>query len=375
MTVSFNDYLDEIRNETSEVIYKIELLDKYENVLEDVTEDYIVGSGSINVNLQNGSRRSANITLQNEENKYTPNPKGKIWIDTKFKISSGLHIDGEDFFISNGVYCLSQPEINSYFSETTASFQLSDKWSLADGTLKGTLKADYIVPVGTNIGDAVKAIIVTELGEVQSPLIVPTAIVSPYTLTLNRGDNFADILIKLAEMISYECYFDKNGQFRFQPVLEDDKRPVSWEFSTSEVTYLGSTRQFDFTKVKNSVYVFGDNISGSQVQGHAQDNYIFSPTNVAKIDERVLVVEDDIIFTGALADERAAYELRKATIVQESTNLECIPIFHLDCNDIITIEDEGNDLNRDRYIISGVSMSLDVQSSMKVNVWKSRPLE
>jgi hypothetical protein len=366
--MSLADYLSAIRN-SADVSYRIELLDKNEDAIEDITEDFL--DGSISIRYQNGDRRSADLSLINIDNKYTPSHKGRIWANTKIKISCGL----DDFVLSIGIFCLVEPETTSNFSETTSSLSLNDKWSLVDGTLSGTLKSDYIIPVGTNIGAAVKTIIATEIGDVKPPIIIPTTVATPYTLTLDRGDNFGDMLIKLAEMISYECFYDKNGHFRFQPVGNDDNNPSMWDYSTNEVTYLGSSRRFDFAQLKNSVYVYGDNINGSQIQGSAQDTYLFSPTSVGLIGERVKLINDDIIFNNTLATQRAAYELRKAIIVQESTSLTSVPMFHLDVGEIITIEDSGNDLNRDRYIISGLDIPLNISSTMKVDVWKSRPLE
>nr|WP_156736274.1 hypothetical protein [Mycobacterium sp. E3298] len=365
---SYYDYIDAIRKDSS-VTYKIELLDKNENVIEDITKNFL--DGSVNISYQNGSRRSANLSLTNFDNNYTPNYKGKIWANTKIRISSGLN----DTLNSNGIFCLVEPEINSYFTETSASLNLNDKWSLLDGTLSGTLKADYIIPLGTNIADSVRAIIVNEVADVKPPIIIPTDVVTPYTLTMDRGDNLGDMLIKLAEMISYECFYDKNGNFRFQPVGSDDIKPSSWDFSTNEVTYLGSSRKFDFSQMKNSVYVYGDNINGSQIMGSAQDTFIFSPTYVGLIGERVKLISDDIIYNNDLANQRAAYELRKAIIVQESTTIDCVCIYHLDVGNIVTIEDSGNNLNRDRYIVSNIDLPLNYDSTMKINVWKNRPLE
>jgi hypothetical protein len=365
---TFADYITTLRTDAN-VEYKIELLDANENVIEDITPDF--NDGSVNVNYQNGSRRSASLNLNNDNNKYTPNPKGRIWANTKIKISSGLN----GYLNSNGIFCLIQPEVFSYFSDAHATLSLNDKWSTVDGTTSGTLVSDYIIPVGSNIGDAAKSIISTQIGDVKPPIIVPTTVTSPYTLTINRGDNYGSMLIKLAEMISYECFYDKNGQFRFQPVGDDSIKPSIWDFSTNEVTYLGSSRRFDFSKLKNSIYVKGDNINGTQVAGSAKDSYIFSPTYVNLIGERVLDIDDDIIGTSDLASQRAAYELRKAVIIQENLSLDCIPIFHLEEGNIITIEDSGNNLNRDRYIVSGISLPLNVSSTMRVDVWKNRPLQ
>ena len=374
MAITQAQYLEALKNNNSnEVIFKIEILDKYENIIDTITNEML--DGSVNINLQNGTRRSASLTLMNINNKFTPNDKGLIWLNAKFKISSGIKVNGEDYLFSNGIYCLSEPEINSKFTETTASFNLVDKWALCDGSLKGTLKADYIIPVGTNIGDAVKSIISTELLETKPPIITPTAIVSPYTLTLNRGDNFGDMLIKLAEMISYECFFDKEGYFRFQPIALDSTRPSEWDFSTDEFSYLGASRKYQWDKIKNSIYVYGDNINGSQVIGNAQDTYLFSPTRIALIDERVIVVVDEIISTIPLATERANYELRKATISQELVSINCVPIFSLDESKIITLTDLNLDLDRERYLTSSINLRLSYDSEMTLNVWKIRPLE
>jgi len=250
---------------------------------------------------------------------------------------------------------------------------LNDKWSLLNGDLAGTLSSDYIVPVGTNIGSVVKDII-TLSGDVKSPVIIPTNVTSPYTLTIDRNSNYADLLIKLAEMISYDIFYDENGVLRFQSPTEDNIRPSIWDFSTNEVTYLGSTRRYEFNKVKNSVYVYGDNINGSQVSGLAQDNYIFSPTNVGLIGERPLVINDEIIYTNDLAQQRANYELKKSIILQEIVDVDCIPIYHLKENDIITIEDNGNGLNRDRYLIQNGNIPLKYDGTMKLNLWKFREI-
>src|SRR5437879_3780979 len=144
MTVTNAQYLAALQNQNNEVVYKIEVLDKNENVIADITSDML--DGSVSISMQNGSRRSASLTLMNINKKYNPSTTGLIWINTKFKISSGIVVNGENCYFSNGIFCLTSPEINSFFTDTNASFNLVDKWALCDGSLSGTLKADYIIP-------------------------------------------------------------------------------------------------------------------------------------------------------------------------------------------------------------------------------------
>lgn len=371
--ITYEQYISACRSTDREIALKIELLDKNENVIDNLTDDFI--DGSVTMTLQNGQRRSASLTLMNINNKYTPKAKGKIWLDKKIKIWAGLKINREDYLFPQGVFCIGDPRAGSYFSDTTVTLDLKDKWSYLNGVLKGVLKTDYIINVGENVGNAVRDIILNEAKDVKSPIIVPTTVTSPYTLTLNRGDNYAEMLLKLAGMVSYQIYYNKDGRLVFQPVADDNKRPSVWNFGTEEVNYLGSERTFEFTKIKNDVHVYGNNINGSQVYGHTQDNYIFSDTKIALVEERVLVIEDEVINTNDLAQQRANYELRKATTKNESVSMPCISLYHLNEEEIVTIQDNGNGLNRDRYLIQNITKSLKYDVNMPINLWKVRPLE
>jgi hypothetical protein len=370
--VTYEQYLTALREPNVEVVYKIELLDKNENVIDDITEDLI--DCSVTMTMQNGQRRSATLTLVNLYNKYTPNVNGYIWLDKKIRMWSGIKVNSEDYLFSHGIFVIYEPDADSHFSDTKVTLALRDKWSYLNGDLKGTLKNDYIIAVGSNIGNAVRDIIVTEAKEVKPPIIVPTTVTSPYTLTINRGDTYADMLIKLSEMISYNLYFDSNGILRFEPDTNDNLKPIAWNFGQDEISYQGSNRRYEFYKVKNSVYIFGDNVNGSQCHGEAQDSYIFSNTKVDLIDERVLVIEDDIIYTNDLCQQRANYELKKAVLLNEVIDTNCITIPHLNEGDIVTIEDDGNGLERDRRLIQNITLPLKYDTQMQVNLWQVRQI-
>jgi hypothetical protein len=77
-------------------------MDKDENIIYESTTDYI--DGSISIQLQNGVRRSCNITLKNDDGLYTPDANGLVFIGKKIKIYSGLNINGTDYFPSESIH-------------------------------------------------------------------------------------------------------------------------------------------------------------------------------------------------------------------------------------------------------------------------------
>ena len=66
-------------------VYKIEWMDKHENVLGEVIGDVI--DGNVSGEKKNGVRRTCNLTLKNDDGKYTPYEDGLVWIGNRFKLS------------------------------------------------------------------------------------------------------------------------------------------------------------------------------------------------------------------------------------------------------------------------------------------------
>jgi len=369
MSLTLQDYYDAIRSNTRHPIAKIEILDKNENVLDEISEDII--DGHIVMNLKNGVRRSASLTLKNNNGNFIPSYRGKLWLDKRIRIYSGLNINGEDFFFSKGIFLISEPQINSNFSDNSCEITLTDKFSLLNGEIAGDLKNTYIIPVGTNIEDAVRSIFQLA-GEVKTPIIHPTSETTPYTIIKQPSDTYASLLLDLANMLSWVVYYDKNGYPHFEPPVDENNKNSVWDYSVNEVNYLGSSHRYKFNKVKNSCTVIGDNINGSLVRAEVQDNYIFSPTRIDLIGERQLVITDDLIYNNNLALQRAEYELKNNIILQESVELQSIPLDIINEGDVITIEDSKNGLNRDRFLVKSVNLPLLLNGNMSLECWKIR---
>ena len=365
-------YEEALKYRIREPVFKIEWMDKNENVVDEITSDIL--DGTLSVEMKNGIRRTCNLTLKNNNKKYIPNEDSLIWISNRFKLYTGLIVDGVPQYNPQGIFVLGNPTVNSNFSEKTVSIEALDKFALLNGELAGTLEADYIINVGTRISSAVKSII-TDAGLTETKVLCyPTMLKSPYTLTTTAGESYADMLLKLADMINFQIYFDINGNLIFEPQTDENTKGEIWTFDDKDITYLGSTHNYDFKKMKNYCVVYGDNINGLQLKGVAEDTNIFSPTNTSKIGKRIMVIEDDIIYNNSLAMQRAEYELKNAIQLYESVDIKHIPIDIIQEGDIILIEDDSNGLNRDRYLIKNINLPLKYDAEMTMSVWKTRDI-
>ena len=75
-----------------------------------------------------------------------------------------------------------------------------------------------------------------------------------------------------------------------------------------------------------------------------------------------------------LAKERAEYELRQSLILKSSISLSVLASPFLEVNNLITISDEFYGLNREKFLISNVSCSLDYSNTMSLSASNIRNL-
>ena len=72
--------------------------------------------------------------------------------------------------------------------------------------------------------------------------------------------------------------------------------------------------------------------------------------------------------TDLLARERADYELRKQLILRSSTTVNVMYNPILNVNNLIAISDEFFELDHEKFLLQGVSCSLDYSGQMSITV-------
>ena len=369
-------YEEALRNPSREVLYKLEFCDSNGITIQAVESKEI--DGSISIQLKNGIRRTCNITLDNSSGMFTPSYDGLVSINNTLKLYTGLVVNGVDTYVQRGVFYFGNPRMTVNNSgQKTIELEAYDTYSLLDGTISGTLGYQYIVPTGTLVSEAVTQTLL-DAGIISPILIYPTTKITPHVLSISAGGSYSEILIGLANMMSWDVFFDQYGVFRFQPATEETTQAEVWEFSAInswENTYLSGIHNFEWNKIRNYVSVVGDNINGFIVKATAQNDNIFSDTYIGKIGQRTVVIDDQQISTLIEAQDRADYELRVQTNIQESVDMECVPVDIINEGDIVLINDPDNALNRDRYLVSTINFPLKNGGTMQCNLVKAREVQ
>ena len=86
------------------------------------------------------------------------------------------------------------------------------------------------------------------------------------------------------------------------------------------------------------------------------------------------IINDTNITSDFLAKERAEYELRQQLIIKSSSNASVLFNPLLSVNNLIAISDDSFNLSRERFLITGLSCSLDFSSQMNISFSNIRNL-
>lgn len=362
-----------IKSKIVHPLFKLYLLNYDETIKEDVTE-YLLDGGNITINFQNGIRRNANITLDNSNRRWLPNPTtGYLWKDSKFRIDMGLKLKSGEVWRQAGIFVPNDPSLTNEQNSKTVSLQLSDKFATIDGSLGGKLINTTTIPLNSNIKEAYSTLLTQErIGgfpyEVK-PLRFPikyNKTTTAYTITKTDETTVGDIGIELAEMLSCDIYYDNFGYLSFEEgnyILDVTDKEVVWEFDDGDLECLGNSIDVNFSKVHNVVSVIGANINGDLVSYTAQNENPRSPSNIWVLEPNILRIKDENIYSDDLARQRAEYELFKQGFLPLSFNFKCAFMPHLDVNKIVLVSNEFYGFKNEPFLINSVNIPISQSNS------------
>ncbi|KKP64808.1 MAG: hypothetical protein UR61_C0039G0005 [candidate division WS6 bacterium GW2011_GWE1_34_7] len=382
--LSFNDYLNLIK--TGGIFrqkIKLELL-RYSDMspYKVITSDIVNGSGSFQIERKNGVRRNFSCDLINSTidtvAKYTPSFENNILIPRDpMKLYLGLvDENGNEYFYSCGIFFLTDPTSKSLFSESVVSINLSDAFSLLDGTIGGELDSTYIINLDTNIYTAVNSILQSECNY-PLPCILDSQYaseVTPYTLTTEAGNNFSDILTDLTLMLSGNIFFDRNGFLRLEKDTNDAEKGSIFDFTNEDPSYQGAENKYDYTKFYNSMLIVGQNCNdGTIYSAEVSDISLSSPTSINNIGfKRQKRIEDENISSDELCNDRGVYELKRITSLINEVTISYVPfLYHLDVDQVCTLTDANLGFNKERLLITNITIPMDINSAMTIKCVKA----
>lgn len=377
MSLTINDYLDHIGTSSHfRPVAKIELLDQNENIISNGVFTGRIVDGNLNVQKTNGMRRTSSLTLTNSDGYVSPDVD-VFWINQKYALYLGFNIDGEDYFIKQGIFVADNPVMVLDGSMPMLRISGQDKWSLLDGSLAGYLDATYSVALNSNPNDAIATLLATANVDDPKDLIADeNSVLTAYTTYEDLGGTYANVVLELNNMISRNVYYDTNGNMNFRDDILDENKASLYSFNNgTNRQYLGGEQLFDYQNAYNAIKVVGDNIDGEIFDALVENRNNASPLSIDRIGYKLKQpIEDTNIYTDALAEARAEYELRIASRLSSKVRFNCYPVFHLDVDHICEVTDEDLELESERLLINSYSITFGDNISMTIEATRTQEL-
>lgn len=379
-TISTNEIENMLHLKTVCPRFRIFLLNPDETIREEVPPGDIMLGGNYSENYQSGQRRSLSFSLINETGKYTPSMNG-IWMGQKVKLEIGLERENTENFetvwFSKGIFIITNASPNEEASQKVVDVECADKFNVFESA-NGTIPTAYSVDVGTEIEIIIEDILNYNNGNGYPldprPMIYHSSFrgkVTQQTISESAGATWGSIILKLAEMLSAEVFYNSEGNLTFIPkvdVMTDADKPVLFNFYDTEGDFSNISMGLAMNEVVNRVIVIGANVNGASVTATALNDNTSSPLCYQRIGYRTgQIINDSNITSDILAQERADYELRTKTIL--GTTVSNTIMFNplLTVNNIITITDDFFDLGRERFLLQSISYSLNYDGTMSIS--------
>lgn len=394
----YSEYLYTLKTNYRPAI-KIEWMNNDGSSYGEITNSYVDMSGTVSVSMENGTRRTADIELDNSNGEFSVDVYN-LWYGKMVKLWMGVYLsDGSPYYFPQGVFYVNSVEESNTPLQRTVSLHLIDKWCFLDGTMWGNLDGIYIVPVGSNIYDALTKLMKTsrftgenvdEAGEPQTNAVDPimpnlssyyltktykdgettyNAIDTPYEIRMEYGKTYADILLEFATILGAYIYYDVDGRLTIEPTQDDivdSSKPILWTFTPNEQEFLSEDSSHDFGTFYNDIIVIGYTTNGKQAKGRAQNKNTASPAAIQIVGIKTYPpYEDTAYYTDEQCNELAEYYLKRQTIKQRSVQISSAPMFHLRENRLIECV-RPYTMEKEALLISGYDLPIGTTGTMSI---------
>lgn len=353
-----------------------------------------IANGSLSVNLQNGQRRTASVTIANADGSFDYNVN-KVWFGQEIALDEGIVLPetGEDYYIQQGVFLIDTPTETVKPAYRAVEYPLVDKWAMLDGTLCGNLEGTHEVKVGTNLFTPIQALLRDDKGNGYPVDRVPPVfteyyngktqklsdgttaniIDTPHTLRIEGdGGTYADVITSLCAMVNAWVGYDQTGALRIDPSQDDiaDKnKPVLWRFSMADAQILGQAYTVKNTEVYNDYIIVGEKLDdNSQPAGRASNLDSSSDTCVQAIGRKTIRECQSGFTTDTMCKDLAEWKLKRSTALQKAVSISCSQIMHLQENALVEIvRTDKAGAPTERHLVMGFSRPLAYSGEMTID--------
>lgn len=402
-----NRQLQALRQPTRQLETKLTLYDDKDNIVMIITGAVI--GGNISVSNQSSYRRSGNIVVANTNDKFIPHQDSYVWFNKRLKIEIGiLNYNNEIIWFNLGHFVYTQCNITDSIDSIIISLELADYMSLLDGSLGGQITSKIkIIEKNTPFNQAVSGILNGLCKySIEKPVIKGKEAILPYRIEKDAGTTVYDLLKEINDLyLGYEMYFDLDGFFIFKKINNGKNDEYIWDFD--EINFnINENKSIDFSSIKNDFWIYGytdkygvqtivnytnkysrkDISDLANIQNKSKNDiayivnqdksYIYNGANWIELDFNVVplfnvenigykseVYNDNAVVTQEQASLNLEYHIFKQGRFAENISFTCVPLFNLDVNKKIK-------LNNEDYLINTIEIPLSYDGEMSVTASK-----
>lgn len=347
----------------------VEVIDKNNRTIE--TVEGLSTGGSVSVSNSSLIRRTGGLSFVLFE-ELLPKKESILWMTNKIRVYAGIENMSSNSGITHfclGTFYITEPQIEITSESRSISISLQDnmmRWE------QEQIENKIEIEAGTPLHTAITQVMNLH-GEFNT-IVDFTDLTVPYTLEYSEGTTVLEIITQLRDLyMDWECYYDIDGSFVFKKIniQREDGEPTSWRFDNEGDLITTFNQSFTYKNVKNRVVVIGQMDEGTGLTPRSEATILNedSPFHKDSIGVRSKVITEGNYGTVEQCNSKARYELFKSSTFQEQIEINTLPIYYLDANDIIEVRNHATK-ELEKYVVNSVGMGLSIDSLMTLNCHK-----
>ena len=351
-------FRQELRKPTHQVASKAMLLDSaYREVPDgnfftpgaDDFQDFIV-DGSVDIDKSRGTRRTATLTLLNKDGAFTPDGKvddydGKFYVNRFIRLFRGVVLaGGTAIYVPIGTFMIDTIDTIVERNMSLLNMTLSDPWKKLQKSLVTRTRTFAIdTPINTVIRTLAAEAgadypLAPNLDQLSGRPAGTTDLNGK--LTIERGESRGDVIKTIANKFGIDIYFNQEGRLSSQDRKAPRDASEVWHFYSSiDMTGMlnSVTRTLSDDNLFNHVFVIGTGIPTAPVIFERRNTSLASPTSIARIGDRVTILEGQTWKTQAQVNAAGEKLWDTVSNLFEDLTIDTICNPALEADDVIRI--------------------------------------